>query len=325
MSAAAVTAVPTGPTSGWVLTTDHLHRTEDGGATWTTTSVPRLRPGEFAAGRLFVDGATARLLTISDDGEAVVTTVEAAGPRSASVGRHPGATTAWVAFADSLHGWVAVGEPTRAPAKSSTVYSTTDGGLSWRSLGLKPIDGPLHPIDATSGYALGSRLWRTDDAGTTWHGEQPPPPAAPDLPPRFTALSLFGRAGVLEVKVPTGMMGYAVFDVTQDGGRSWESRKGPSEAAFSNTGPPLTLAVTDVDRWHISVGRRVWGTTDAGRHWQEQANDLPTRGIIVDLSFTSYDQAWAVIADPGGPQWLGSVLASDDGGSHWVPLKVPTG
>ena len=47
-----VTAYATGPSSGWLLTRDHLYRTLDGGTTWTGAAVPPLPAGVFPPGQL---------------------------------------------------------------------------------------------------------------------------------------------------------------------------------------------------------------------------------------------------------------------------------
>jgi photosystem II stability/assembly factor-like uncharacterized protein len=320
-SKALVTAYRTGPDSGWLLTSDHLYRTRDGGTTWTGAAVPPLPGGVFPSGRLFVWADTAWIVTVSEgDGVAVVTRVEER-EGSAQIGlpgRHPGATSAWVAFADPRHGWVAIGGPT----PGSTLYATDDGGRSWRAVGATPVDGPLHPVDSMTLFALGSRLWRSDDGGVAWRGEQPPNPAASELPARYAALSLFGTRGVLQVNVPTGMMGFAVFDVSADGGRTWTSRRAPDGAAFNNTGPPLMLSATGPDNWHISQGQRLWETTDSGRSWQEIATDLPAVNVV-DLSFVSIDQAWLVATQRFGDEEVRSLYATADGGRHWAEMKAP--
>ena len=321
-SRALVTAYGTGPGSGWLLVRDHLYRTRDGGTTWTGAAVPPHPAGVLPPGRLFVWADTAWVVTVSEgDGEVVVTRVEERGGSAqiALPGRHPGATSASVAFADARHGWAAIGGRT----SGSTLYATDDGGQSWRAVGATPVDGPLHPVDTMTVFALGSRLWRSDDGGVTWRGEQPPNPATPDLPARYAALSLFGIRGVLQVNVPTGMMGYAVFDVTADGGRTWTSRRAPDGAAFNNTGPPLMLSATGPDTWHISQGRRLWATTDAGRTWREIATDLPAVNVV-HLSFVSVDQAWAVATQRVGAEQLRTLYATEDGGRHWVAVKPPS-
>lgn len=220
-----------------------------------------------------------------------------------------GVTSAWVAFADPQHGWVAVAG--RTPG--STLYATDDGEQSWRAVGATPVDGPLHPVDTRTLFALGSRLWRSDDGGLTWRGEQPHSPATPDLPARYAALALFGIRGVLQVNVPTGMMGFTVFDVTADGGRTWTSRRAPDGAAFNNTGPPLMLSATGPDDWHISQGRRLWETTDAGGTWQEITTDLPAVNIV-DLSFATAEHAWTVATQRVGDEEVRSLYATEDAG-----------
>lgn len=317
-----VTAYATGPASGWLLARDNLYRTRDGGTTWTGAAVPRLPAGVVRPGRLFVWADTAWVVTVSEgDGEVVVTRVEERGGSAqiALPGRHPGATSASVAFADPQHGWAAIGG--RTPG--STLYATDDGGQSWRAVGETPVDGPLHPVDTMTVFALGSRLWRSEDGGVTWRGEQPPNPATPDLPARYAALSLFGIRAVLQVNVPTGMMGYAVFDVTADSGRTWTSRRAPDGAAFNNTGPPLMLSATGPDTWHVSQGRRLWATTDAGRTWREIATDLPAVNVV-DLSFVSVDQAWAVATQRIGDEEVRTLYSTEDGGRHWVAVKPPS-
>jgi len=320
--------VRTGERTGWVLEPSSLHRTVDGGSSWKSTPIPGVDGRRFGQGQLFVDGPTAWVVTRSDaDGVVSVTRVsEGTGASTASLpGTHPGVSSASVAFVDADHGWAAVGVDRGSQEVGSDLYATTDGGQTWRELGPAPFDGPLHPVDRNLGFALGSTFWRTEDGGASWREENPPHPDT-GLPTSFARLSLFGSRGVLQVNVPTGMMGYALFDVTEDGGTTWEARRAPREAGFNNTGPPLTFSVTDPDRWHVMQGRRLWATTDGGRSWEEIQTDL-TEGSVRELSFASFDRAWAVLAtgscafvpcEPGNER---IVLATDDGGRHWRHLS----
>ena len=123
--------------------------------------------------------------------------------------------------------------PNQVPI-TSDVYRTDDGGRSWTLLASNVIGtGPIHFTSASSGWGLMPEGWGaaspgllfTHDGGRTWQRLHPPAPGMdPGLGVEYRALSLFGNDGVLEVDIPTGMLGFAVFDVTHDGGRTWTAK-----------------------------------------------------------------------------------------------------
>jgi hypothetical protein len=130
------TAVRTGSTSGWVLTTDHLYRAVDGGSSWTSTPVPSGTGGVFDAGQFFVGGTAAWVARVSPDGQATVTRVDGDGTSISATlpEREPGSFSVWDGFADDLHGWAVVEEG--AAGSPSRVMASDDGGRHWTPLHL---------------------------------------------------------------------------------------------------------------------------------------------------------------------------------------------
>ena len=273
----AIAAVRTGDRTGWVLEPGGLRRTTvDGGSTWEVTPVPGADGRRFGEGQLFVDGPDAWVVTGAPSAGSVTVTRVHEGTRVSTValpGSHPTANSASVAFIDADHGWAAVGADQGSRQGGSDLYATNDGGQTWRELGRAPFDGPLHPVDANLGFALGSSLWRSDDGGKSWRIENTPHPDS-GLPSWFPRLSLFGSRGRAPDQHRHRNDGLR--RVRRHEGRRSDlgGAPAPVDAGFNNTGPPLTFSVTDPDHWHVAQGGRLWATSDGGRSWDQIHTDF---------------------------------------------------
>lgn len=320
---------------GWVLTNRRLLHTVDAGTTWRGVSISGLAPYPVPAGQFFVDGPTAWVVSAGSRVRVTKVSGPALTVRSSTIPNiGPGViVSASLSLLTSSRGFVAVahGADSNSGPSSSDLYRTTDGGRSWDLVARKtPVLRAIHFASPSIGWALQRPLLRTVNGGRTWHAQPVPVHFDPSLGGDFDALSLFGSNGVLEARVPTGMLGHPVYVLTHDGGRTWHARGSQSTddsgLEYANTGPPLSFSAVDSQHWRASVYDHVVATDDTGLHWREVATNLSWRAIQ-GLSFATPDAGWAfsyLDSEACVPSSCSSRLeATDDGGRTWHQVRLP--
>jgi hypothetical protein len=320
------------------LTDKRLLHTNDGGAHWRATSLPaplfsllseistRVPRGQF-----FVDGSTAWVAAL---GSRVTVTTFANGGKEVRSSRVPrtGAgtiTSASLSFLDWNTGWVSVvyGTSINGPVVSEDLYKTVDGARSWTLVSRSSrAFGVIHFESISLGWVLQNPLLRTLDGGRTWTAQHVPVSFDRSLPGDFDALASFGRDGVLEARVPTGMLGYPVYLVTSNGGATWRARLAgdPAEAGlgYAGTGPPLSFSPVDALHWRASVFDHVSATDDGGLHWRLVSKQASS--IFYGLSFATPDVGWGFTVDNCAQDTCKSFLeATSNGGRTWREVPLP--
>jgi len=293
-----------------------IHRTSDGGATWTTVTDEQVygqlsgvafsdSTHAWAVGADYGSGdrQAALLLTSADAGktwERVTFTAAAALQKV----QFPSATTGYITGDDG------------------TVYVTTDGGARW----VKKVPGAndvmfsgLSFTDAAHGWVCGGqgnedwyggRCYATTDGGAIWTDVSPDPEAV-----------------VLDCSFVSGEEGWVigqdgVIFHTRDGGASWSPQAAAIGAAVELTG----VAFVDAQNgwatgasWPPTYGGKGWAvilhTTDGGSTWVQQ-----DCGIVPSVQ--------AVTALDAGSAWVAgedSLVArtTDGGGPGFTPHTRP--
>ena len=175
------------------------------------------------------------------------------------------------------HGWIS--------SSQGNVAHTQDAGQTWQlsTQNISKIEA-LHFIDEQTGWAVGHKIWRSQDAGMTW--------AEQNLP------SEINDAGVADIHFVDHQQGMALLTstqllITEDGGNNWFVRE-------QNTTPNAPLSTSAL---YMQDAQTVWvanwaGRTglefsaDAGLNWQLQATD-PVY-YLVDVGFDTPEHGWAV-------------------------------
>lgn len=205
-----------------------------------------------------------------------------------------------IAPSDTMQVWAGTGEQNSRNSISpgGGVYKSTDGGLTWRLMGLERTEAVgrivVHPANPNVVYvaALGAiwranperGLYRTEDGGQTWQ----------------LVKFISNRAGFVDVALDPSNP-----DVVW--ASSYERVRGPY---FLRSGGP---------------GSALWKSTDAGRTWTEvQGGGFPatTKGrISIAIAQSNPRVMYTMVeADSGrGERTLQSGLyRSEDGGATWT-------
>lgn len=253
----------------------------------------------------------------------------------------PAAATA--AHGASLRGVRAVSARVAwASGSAGTVLRTTDGGATWRRLGVPGADAldfrsvwafdSLTAVVASAGDAAGgqARIYHTADGGRRW-----------TLAHRdsvrgifYDAVAFWDARHGLVLSDPVG--GRFVVLVTDDGGRSWrrtaadgmpEALEG--EAAFAAGNAALAVAGT-TEAWFVTGGprgARVYRTTTGGARWDVVPAPVQPAGASAGL-FAAAFRSPAVGVVTGGDYQAARAgtrqfARTGDGGRTWTPVDEP--
>ncbi len=227
-----------------------------------------------------------------------------------------------------------------ASGSKGTIGRTLDG-KTWTIGKVKGAeDGDFRALaafgrDSAVALAIGegpeSRVYRTEDGGTTWtKAWQNPDPNA-----FYDALAFWDKDHGLMFGDPVG--GHIPLLATDDGGRTWSKIDAdipfalPGEASFAASGRSLALSGLS-DAWIVTGGgsARVFHSTDRGRSWTVAPTPLVpltgSAGLFGILPLGGGD-ALAVGGDYEADDQTGNLLFSRDDGRTWpvVPSFRPSG
>ena len=330
------------PGVGWAANGLGLYWTTDGGAHWRRITPPQVASMGDAVARIgdIATIGTRRIWIAAADVRGAGTTALAGSSRHSALeltndgGRTwrsvllPGCdqcAETWLSPSDAAHGFAL----TRL-REQGRLYSTADGGATWKLVGSVPVDGPLVFLDRRTGWAVGSHaqaLFRTVDAGRHWAPVELPVPAryaGYDLTvgrPRF-----FGAVvGVVPVRyrAPNRRQSVVVYS-TETAGRHWSAHPAPAAVGPQTWGVPdaLPFSAASARTWVLFPGPRLYETTNGGRSWVAiRPGYAPKPPGVWDVSFSSALAGWAELAVGNG-----AVLAeTTDGGKSWRPFRPPRG
>ena len=229
---------------------------------------------------------------------------------------------------------------------------TSDSGATWEDVFTTTEGGPVGPSRtpvvfaderlAFSASLIGDLAQRNGwpagyfavsrDSGRTWDGQAPP--AAGGSPSQY-ALPVFSDPdhGVLATLGGADENMTVGFDVTSDGGRTWQQQASrptivPPTQKWPVFGRYPRVAVASVTTWWLLTPTdpvRVEVTTDAGRTWTSLSSaGLPGPPDYVHAVDDSH--AWATTTTgvtDAADNYKVEVYVTSDGGMHWVPLILP--
>lgn len=175
-------------------------------------------------------------------------------------------------FLDEHRGWYFGSKKTSMGRDSEFVlYSTTDGGETWRRLLLDQFELRNETLyrgwftTPFNGFLIGSSIFKTVDGGRSWE----------NISPRIPHGSIYGLTdGIIFFNTKTGLITSNQgnkYLLTTDGGKTWSSRVAPNESAFRH------IEYIDSERG-VAVGEGAFVTINGGVEWKK----------IVDGDFSSF-------------------------------------
>ena len=306
-----------GTTALYAATPDGVFRSLDGGQSWTAPAA------STAARDVLVVAAPAE-----GAGQAF------AGTRHLGFFRSTDGGHLWRAANRNLTGQlvsnlaVAASDPTvlYADIEGLSVRRSDDGGATWQpaNAGLPPqghfdtpFDLAVDPRDPRTAFASRTGgIWKTSDGGASWRRTTGVEFAglsagAPVFDPR-TSRTLY--AAGLGSSFPAPPPCPALKSI--NGGESWfcmgDLADGPGELAIDPVDPAKLYAVVSFDQ--------VWASLDAGLHWADISQGLPTPPPHLGLGLSL-----AVSSQPPGTLYAGTRqgLFRRQGSGPWAPAPAP--
>lgn len=264
--------------SGWALAGNKLFWTDDDGANWRDASPSA--PGLLKIENIFfldIDRGWA-LLKVGNSGSAtdafslVIASTTDRGrtwtqmpfeaATEADFERFGGGS---ITFVDPARGWLEWHYISGSSFSFAGLFSTFDGGRTWRKMPNLPTGGRLrfisHQVGWVAGGAGGDELYVTRDGGQTWQAQQLPvpqwainPPASLRRPPQRPPDSWWGSKGP---------------PPQTDTNPQLPLRSNMETPTFSNANDGLLPVTYQTDKNSRVV---VYSTHDGGKTWQ--ASDI---------------------------------------------------
>jgi S1-C subfamily serine protease/photosystem II stability/assembly factor-like uncharacterized protein len=201
--------------------------------------------------------------------------------------------------------WVGTGEnnPRNSVSYGDGVYKSTDGGKTWKHMGLKKTfqigEVLIHPTDPNTVYvgALGRLygsneergVFKTTDGGATWE----------------KCFYIDDRTGIMEMQMhpndPNTLI-VTAWERLRDGFDSWPGNEVPMADGYDGYDP--------IRKWGPASG--IYKTTDAGKNWKKITKGLPT-GQLGRIGIDWYRK---------DPSILYAVVDSENIGKGLAPLNV---
>ncbi len=296
---------------GWILTTQELRITTNGGDSWKTITPDKVAVDTISTVRflnphqgwvLAAAGAGAGtdvqfVVARTEDGG---TTWQTTPVNSAGADGDNLSLAGYLTFLDDSHGWAVLVGVTSSNFSAGQLFRTSDGGQTWEKLSI-PIAAPVSFASKDDGVAAGGpagdQLFITADGGVSWKRERPPLPSA-----LASAYPVYGSPAyyapstlVIPVSFVSDSPSVGVL-ISTDGGQSWELTGSATidQSVSIGAGVPSdvvdgqTVVVVEVN------GSKIHSSADAGAKWSTTSpNGLPAG--VVDVDFVSAEVGWALV------------------------------
>ena len=190
---------------------------------------------------------------------------------------------------------------------------TRDGGESWNSIAVSPLDfDAICFSDVSSGWLVkhGSELWKTTDGGFSWS-------FVSKIEDDDGTLDFSQQAKFIDER-NGWILGLTSLWHTDDGGETWSRHEFPWLVdGFFVRGESVWVAL----QYRPEQNNAVYETRDGGTSWDESEipNTMPTLQDsidIMDLCFVDEKTGW--LADSR------SLYRTDDSGKSWLRQRLPS-
>lgn len=266
------------PSHGFV-NLDRLYRTSDGGAHWNVISIPDGTPDFTFASPTRGWAVDANTIYATGDGGLTWQTVGETPPGPSNIAKGGLATLVFRADGEGWTGGGSLSDP--------TVYATSDGGATWRSIPL-PALAPNPSAIGGKPYFISTSVWVTP-------------------------------GGVLALATDDFGQGQAF--TSADMGRSWQPIRFPGDPLRLGI-----FSFIDSRHWWFSSTGILYTTSDAGRSWSSvvgaTSDSISDWGQGAASAIDS-QHGWCVITSPNLRNAASGLAMTSDGGRHWAPVNVP--
>jgi photosystem II stability/assembly factor-like uncharacterized protein len=316
--------------NGWGISETAVLRTNDGGQTWFDVGPKDAQQLGYAATPDFLDRLNAWVL-VADPADMLKGTLyhtSDAGVNWQSVSVPFGGGD--MQFLDEKNGWMMASLGAGAGSMGVAVYRTSDAGSTWTqaytndpnqpnagdSLPLGGMKDGLAAISMQTAWIAGViytpgtiYLFRSDDAGATWHQVPIQVPKGYEqaelnaLAPRFVS----GSAAYLPVTVASQNGVMLTIYVSHDGGNTWVA----TPTMIPQGGQPDFVSATDGFVWN---GTDFYVTHDGAQTWKVVTPDVKFTDSFAGMDFIDPATGWVITNDASGAHALYRTL---DGGVTW--------
>jgi photosystem II stability/assembly factor-like uncharacterized protein len=323
------------PSEGWVLSSERLLVTRDGGSHWRDVSpMPGMPPIELS-GASFLDArhgwaVTVGGLNMSSDVIRIFRTIDGGNTWASSQMTAEAHFGLSLDFVDPRDGWLIAGKETGTIASAGRLFRTADGGATWSELPPPPSGQPVHFISLTTGWNVGGahldQLYVSTDGGHDWRQQNVPvPPDYADIAFELAVPTFVDRQlGVLRVMFPDGSV---LLEFTSDGGATWSIDN--SRAPLFIRRPPYPTGSVDAPSFFgngvmaVLLGSELH--VQSGSGWKS----IKPRGLdsVLQIGFLNPRIGWALASSGSCPRpgsYVGClrVLWTADRGYTWEPVPV---
>lgn len=267
--------------------------------TVTASEIPHISAADLVKSDLWTVDDTGAVMRLSIDGPQSLNRLNGFG------------TGTTISFIDSLNGWAF---QSRQPF--SALWRTSDGGKDWKRVSAGTGDESvvlpkvLKFFDEKQGWLADDyRLWRTADGGTSWR-------LATSLP-GINDLAFIDARTLIVAKSDGEVM------MSPDAGKNWR---------VGNVRGLYRLTTNRQLAWAVGLDNTVFQSFDSGRTWVELSR-IYSQAVVLSLQFINKSEGWAAGNLPSGKQKRGEpidlhgagvLFHTEDGGSTWETLSVPT-
>jgi photosystem II stability/assembly factor-like uncharacterized protein len=315
---------------GWGLIDNALLVTHDSGVSWASVPLPDASV-DLSTGYVFFDAKTAYFLVPASDGQTGLFLSTTNGGGTWQVAPVPFAH-GQIDFVDTGNGFMYQGIGGNTGNENISIYQSLDSGQTWNRVydqAAAPSDGSLpltgvkngisfiDPSQGWAGYSSTQRgeilLYRSGDAGRSWHKQDLPLPESSDaydiavFPPFFIRGN--GADGFLPVdfSLPETGVTNRVFYFTHDSGDTWTPG-----AAIPDSGVYTFIDANTGWAW----GKRgLYSTSDGAQTWMLLPVAFNRSEQATYINFIDPKNGWLVTVGQGSRVRL---YRTADGGNTWT-------